>query len=535
MSSAARRIAAGLLAGALAGAAGSACRSAEAIPIGPALRLRLAQDPATLDPAFAVDAHSIAVISQIHDGLVELDPADLSVRPALAERWKISPDGRVYTFHLRPDARFHDGRRVTSVDVVHSFERLLSPEAPSPRAWMLEGLAGARDFRESGAERVRGIEAISERTVRLTLERPFAPFLSILALEAASVIPENAIDLDRLPVGAGPFRLVSRIEGERIILARASSAVPGAFGEVRRVVYRIIPSESTALELYLTGGLDVMDELPAGRRAEIAERLAAQYRLRPQPAVAYLGFNHASGPFASNRALRMAFNHAVDKGYIVRVLNEGKDVIATGVIPHGVPGHDPDLTGYPYDPERARALLEQAGYPGGEGLEPITLFYNTSESQRRIMERVRMDLERIGVRIRLKSLDPPALMKSLAEGEAPLFRMAWLADYPDPDAFLTPTLHSSSGPEAGNFARYANPDLDRLIDRAREAQDAPLRAALYRKAQRLAVEDACWLLLYFYGDETLVKPTVRGLTLPALGDFLAPLHEVAIGPDPAES
>jgi len=141
-----------------------------------------------------------------------------------------------------------------------------------------------------------------------------------------------------------------------------------------------------------------------------------------------------------------------------------------------------------------------------------------------------MNLAAIGVRARLKSLDPPALMKSLEAGEPTLFRMAWLADYPDPDAFLRPTLHSASGPAEGNFARYANPAVDNLIDRAQGLQNQAERLALYRQAQRLAVEDACWLFLYFYGDEALVKPHVKGLSLPALGEFLAPLTNVEIAP-----
>jgi len=499
------------------------CRSAEAIPSVSTLRLRLAQDPATLDPAHAADQHSIAVVSQIFDGLVEFDPTDLSVKPSLAERWEISDDGLRHTFHLRAGARFHDGRPVTADDVAFSFARVLSPTTKSERRWVLSALAPG------------GIHVIDPQTIELTLERPFGPFMTMLCLEAASVVPRDLYSVadrssDRRPVGAGPFAFESWTAGERIVLRRYHSTPRADAREVSRVVYRIIGSESTALEEYLTGGLDVADEVPMGRRRELESRLGGQYRRWAQPAIAYLGFNHRAAPFAGNRALRQAFNYAVDKEYICDVLNEGKDIPAFGILPRGMPGYDPTIAGYPFDPDRARALLTQAGYPEGRGLPEIALFYNTSETQRHIMERVQMDLARIGVKTRLKSLDPPALMQSLEAGEPAFFRMAWLAESPDPDSFLTPVLHSASGPDEGNFSRYANAEFDRLIDRARVTRKDAERAALYRQAQRLAVDDACWLFLYYYGDEALVSPRVRGLTLPALGDFLAPLSAVSVAP-----
>ena len=485
------------------------------------LRLRLAQDPITLDPAQANDQHSIAVVSQVFDGLVEFDAADLSVKPALAERWELSADGTRYTFHLRPGARFHNGEPVTAEDVAWSFRRVLDPATKSHRRWVLADLAP------------EGIRVMDERTIELTLAQPSPAFLTRLCLEAASIVPRDVYgaagaNVDLHPVGAGPFAFESWSSGERIVLRRFTEPPGRDLGFVRRVEYRIIGSEATAFEEYRTGGLDVLDEIPSGRRQEAVSRGSGEYRRWAQPAVAYLGFNHASGPFAGNRALRRAFNHAVDKAYICDVLNEGKDVIASGILPPGVPGYDPGLTGYPYDPARAKTLLAEAGYPGGRGLPEIVLYYNTSMTQRRIMERIQMNLADIGVTVRLKSLDPPALMKSLEAGEPALFRMAWLAEAPDPESFMTPMLHSAADPDAGNFARYASPQVDALLDRAHLARNVDERMNLYREAQRLAVEDACWLFLYFYGDEAMVAPAIEGLTFPALGDFLAPLAAVRI-------
>lgn len=517
-----------LLALIAAAGAASGCREADAIPAPPSFTLRLAQDPTTLDPAHAADAHSVAVVSQVFDGLVEFDPADLSVRPSLAATWETEEQGRRFVFRLREDARFHDGRRVTADDVVFSFERILSSKVKSPRRWVLRPIEGSDAYWDGSAERVTGLQAVDERTIAIALTKPFAPFLSHLSLEAASIVPRGTFD-PRHPVGAGPFAFESWSPGERIVLKRPEGW-SGEDGLIHRVVYRIIPSETTALQEYMTGGLHMTDEIPVTEREKLVASLEGQLHRAMQPAIAYLGFNHQRGPFAGNAALRKAFNHAVDKDYICRILNGGKDLPAGGVIPRGVPGHDPDLAGYPYDPEAAARFLADAGYPGGKGLPEITLHYNTSLTQQRIMERVRMDLERIGVRVNLVSLDPPALMASLGAGEPVFFRMAWLADIPDPDAFFTPALHSSSPPEAGNFARYANPEVDALIDRARGTIDPAARIALYREAQRLVVEDAAWLFLYHYGDEALVRPEVSGLEIPSLGEFLAPLSGVRVAP-----
>jgi ABC-type transport system substrate-binding protein len=192
------------------------------------------------------------------------------------------------------------------------------------------------------------------------------------------------------------------------------------------------------------------------------------------------------------------------------------------------------LPGYPYDPERARRLLAEAGYPGGEGLPEVTLWVNTSEDNRRIAQQVQADLKKVGVGIGIREVDWGAYLKAVEgtadrPGEAQMFRFGWFLDYPDADAILRLTLHSANLGPLGNYFRYDNPEFDRLVDEALVLTDPDARAALYREAERIAVmEDAVWLFLNHFESWTLFKPHVRGVVPTPLGEFRIPLEKIWI-------
>jgi peptide/nickel transport system substrate-binding protein/oligopeptide transport system substrate-binding protein len=500
-------------------------------------RYRLRQDPPTLDPARVTDQTSAAVVRRIHAGLVDFDPKTMRIVPRVAESWEISGDGTVYTFRLRPDVKFHTGRKVTAEDVAWSLRRILDPRTRSQRAWILDPVVGAAAFADGRSERVEGIEVVDSSTLRLTLERAHAPFLGQLAMENTAILPPEVYDDDapnpaylRQPVGCGPFRLSEWVHSNYMTLT-AFDDYYGGRPELDRVIFRFIENLTTSLEEYRAGGLDFLDEVATGQRRALVDELGSEMHRWPQLAISFYGFNHQLPPFKGNRALRQAFNYAVDKDYICRVLQEGKDIPQTGVLPPGIPGHNPSLRGYPYDPARARQLLAEAGYPGGEGLPDITFWYNTNENHQRVATQVQSDLAAIGVKILLRNLDWASYLKAVegepgGNSEVSFYRMGWFADYPDPDNFLTVLLHSGNwGPE-GNHSRYSNPEFDRLVDQARALTRMEDRIPLYRRAEQIAVDDAAWLFLYYYQDEALVKPFVQGLVLPALGDHMAPLESV---------
>lgn len=504
-------------------------------------RFRLHEDPPTLDPALANDQFSEAIVLNVHRGLVELDPGTLEVRPAVAESWTISPDGLTYTFRLREGATFHNGRKVTPADVVYSFERILRKETNSPRRFLLEPIEGAKEFTEGTSASIAGVSTPDERTVVLRLPKPFAPFLSQLTMANAAIVPREtyqdpAKGYLRAPVGCGPFRF-SRWEQGNFIELLAFDRYYGGRPSIDRVVVRMIENATSALQEYIAGGLDSLDETPDDTDTAMQAKLGGEIRRYPFIGTGYIGFNMAVAPFKGNAALRQAFNYAVDKHYLWEVLMPGGNVPASGIIPPGIPGHDPDLPGYPHDEAKARSLLAKAGFPAGKGLPPIALWVNTGEDNRKIAEQVQSDLKKVGINITIREVDWAAYIAGVSgtrdkPGQAQMFRFGWYLDYPDADAILRPLLHSSNWGPAGNFGRYRNSEVDTLIDQALDTPDPQARADLYRKVERIAVmEDPPWIFLNFYQSRTLYKPYVKGVVLSPLGEFRLPLDRLRIERD----
>lgn len=500
-------------------------------------RFRLHEDPPTLDPALANDQFSEAVILNVNRGLVELDPETLEIEPAVALSWTISPDGRTYTFHLRDGARFHNGRTLTAGDVEYSFMRLLRKETNSPRRFLLEPIAGAKEFTEGKSASISGLLMPDERTVVLWLTKPFAPFLSQLTMANAAILPREVYDDPqkaylRAPAGCGPFRF-SRWEQANFIELLAFDRFYGGRPALDRVVIRMIENQNSALQEYLAGGLDSLDEVPAENDTAMLAKVGAEMHRYPFIGTGYIGFNMALSPFKGNAALRQAFNYAVDKQYLWGVLFPGS-LPANGIIPPGIPGHDPDLPGYPRDEAKALSLLARAGYPAGKGLPPIALWVNSGEDNRKIAEQVQSDLVKIGVAITIREVDWAAYIGGVSgtpdkPGQAQMFRFGWYLDYPDADAILRPLLHSANWGPAGNFGRYRNAQVDALIDRALDTADPKARAGLYREAERIAVmEDPPWIFLNYYQSATLYKPYVKGVVLSPLGEFRLPLERLKI-------
>ena len=504
-------------------------------------RFRLHEDPPTLDPALSNDQFSEAVLLNLNRGLVELDPQTLEIRPAVTGSWKISQDTHVYTFHLRDGVRFHNGRPVQAQDVVYSFQRLLKTETNSPRRFLLEPILGAREFTEGKSRVIQGLVTPDDRTVVLRLTKPFAPFLSELTMVNAAILPKEVYDDPqkgylRAPVGCGPFRF-ARWEQANFIELQAFDGYYGGRPALDRVVIRMIESRTSALQEYVAGGLDSLDETPDGTDGAMMAKVGKEISRYPFIGTGYIGFSLALPPFKGNAALRKAFNYAVDKRYLWEVLSPGGNIPANGIVPPGIPGHDPEIPGYPHDEAKARSLLAQAGYPGGQGLPPISLWVNTGEDQRQIASQIQADLKKIGVTITIREVDWGAYIAAVSgtkdkPGQAQMFRFGWYLDYPDADAILRPLLHSSNWGPTGNFGRYKNPRFDALVDRALGLTDPQERAALYREAERIAVmDDAVWIFLNYYQSATLYKPYVKGVVLSPLGEFRLPLERLRIERD----
>ena len=510
-----------LIASALSGAAVAA-------KPGGTLRMVFMADPPTLDPAHATDLTSSAVIRQVFDALLELDEK-LVPAPALAERWMVSADHRAYTFHLRRGAKFHNGREVRAADVKYSFERA----ARGKRPWVFEKLVGAREFIQGGAPEIAGVRVVDDATVELRLERPFAPFLHLIAYDAASIVPREEADrrgagFASHPVGTGAFRFGSWRRDDQVVLERFPEHFRGP-ANLERVVFRVIPAEATRFNEYAAGQLDVSD-IPTGRcRALQADpKLKADVAIWPTLGTSALRFNVERAPFTDAR-VRRAIAHAIDPAIIVNRVLEGCVAPAQGIVPPVLAGWTATAKRLPLDRERARSLLAEAGFPGGRGLGPLAYHFNTGDLNQRIAEALQAQLKEVGVALELRRLDWAAHIKVVDDGSAGFFRQGWIADYPDPENFLTVLFHSRNVGPPGNTSRYRNPAVDRLFDEADTMAPGAQRVKRYQEAEQVILDDAAWVSLYHYASRALIKPHVKGLerspqsTAP---EFLAPLRKV---------
>jgi len=489
-------------------------------------RYRIANDPPSLDTIHCTDTMSATIVLKLFEGLVDQDPETMAIVPSLAESWEIADDGRTYTFHLKRGITFHNGREVTSADFRYSFERCLTRSNRSERSWVLSPILGAAEMLTGESDTLTGMETPDDYTVVLRLAEPFAPFLSYLAMEAGRVIARESSDGDEFfPIGTGPFKFLSWEHGIRVRIA-AYDGYHGARAGLERVDFEIIPDVGVAFQKFATGELDLVDEIPPGQLAIIRERYPDSVRMWPYLRIEYIGFNHTRPPFKDNLKLRQALSWAVDRESIVNNILEGAASVPTGILPPDIAGRDETIPGYGYDLEKAKRLLAEAGYPNGAGLGELTLWYNTNERHEMVAQYLQSNFKKIGVNVRLRSLDWPAYLKACESHEPDMYRLGWVADIPDADNFLYILLHSSQIGAAGNYSGFSNPAFDRLVGEARKTTDQSVRNDLYARADRLAMDEACWLVYAYPMQRMLFNPAYEGLVLPKQGDFRIPLERL---------
>jgi peptide/nickel transport system substrate-binding protein/oligopeptide transport system substrate-binding protein len=491
-------------------------------------RRPLGHDPTTLDPARLRDIYSLAVGQQLFDGLVQFDQT-LSITPALAQFWTASRDGLTWTFTLRKGVKFHHGREVTSDDVVYSFTRLLDPRTRSGGADLLLGIQGAQDFREGRSPQVSGLTAVDRYTVRITLTEAPVPFVSVLAVGQAKIVPRELVEqqgeaFGSQPVGTGPFRFVRWERGKEIVLAANPDYFDGP-PKLARLIFRIFAGErlEAVFAEFQAGSLEDTP-IPSKDYRQIIANPAYQYVRRPILGLRHYGINVRVKPL-DDRRVRQALVYAIDREAVVSEVWLGRYALAKGILPPGTLGFNPKLKGYAYDPARARELLAQAGYPGGRGLPPIAFWSSVrSDEILREHERMRKDLEAVGVVAEfLYNPDWPSFSKAMSERKLPVFLRAWFADVPDPENFLAKLFYSSS---PLNHMGYANPAVDALLDGARAESDMARRVELYRRAEEMVLEDAPVIPVWHQTYERLFQPYVKGVEVSGLGDSYIPFRKV---------
>ena len=502
----------------------------EQVPSGGSFR-RLWSDPPTLDPHLVTDTTSAFVVVEVYSGLVTLN-TNLELVPDIAERWERTDDGLQYTFYLRPEAKFHDGKPVTAQDFKWSIERAADPDTASPVAeTYLADIVGVQDVLDGNATEVSGIQVIDSRTLQITIDAPKAYFLAKLTYPTAYVLDrENVESGGRLwsdhPNGTGPFKLKEYSVGERIVLERNEHFYRGSPAHLDTVVMNLAGGQSMAMyendEIDITGvGLFDLERI-----LEPSDDLHSELVVAPPDfSVSYVGFNTDVPPFDDPK-FRQALNHAVDKELIAREVFSDLVVAAYGVLPPGFPGYNADLEGLRYNPDLAVKLLNESKYADPDTRPRIVITVpGTGGTIGLDLEVViEMWLQKLGVDVEIQQLEWATYLQELNEGKPQAFAgLGWEADYPDPQDFLDILFHTDSQINHGN---YSNPGVDRILEQARVEQDILKRIELYNEVEKLIIADAAWVPLWYTGERhVLIKPHVKGYTVtPMIVPRLREVH-----------
>lgn len=475
------------------------------------LHLSIGPDPASMDPIQAVDVYRGQLVVYLYDGLVRL--VDGRPQPNLARSWDVSEDGRVYTFQLREDVTFHNGRALTAEDVRYSFERALRPENQSPLTWVFDFIAGSDAMVNGDADSLAGLRVTGPQTLEITLEQPFAPFLLLMAMPAAHVVPREEIEqkgaeFSEAPVGTGPWVFESWAHDDVIRLtanARYHLGRPRLDG----IEIRIIPETTTVIAEFERGNLDWVDlnEFPKPEFDRFADDPEWSPHMRRRPALItyYLALNNRKPQFRDPR-VRRALNYAIDVGGIAEVIYPAEVALSHGPIPPGLPGYREAGRPYGFHPDTARALLREAG------AEDLTfdVFFRSLAINQRFLEAVQANLAEVGVTMNLRQRDWTAVRQAMQRGELDGYLANWYADYPDAENFLYPLFFSEMAGAGGNAAFYENATVDSLILAARSTLDETARTSMYARADSLIWADAPWIFTVHPIDYDLVQPWVEG-------------------------
>ena len=484
--------------------------------------VQLFVDPPTLDPHLTTDATSARIIVEVFGGLVTID-RNLDIVPDLAETWNISEDGRDYTFHLRTDAQFHDGKPVTARDVQWSLERVTNPLTESPVADQYLGdIVGVKEKLEGDATTISGVRVIDDYTIAITIDEAKSYFLAKMTYPTGFVLDRENVEANprswfREPNGTGPFRLKEYVVGESLVLGRNEQ-------------FHLGPPKLEEIEFILSGGTSLLmyenEEIHvAGVGLADLDRLNDPSNdlfpeLRTAPAsfsVNYIGLN-VNEPPLDDVKVRQALNLAIDKQEIATIVLGDLVEPADGILPPNFPGYDEGVSGYEFDPVRARQLLEESKYGDDlENIPPITITTpgNFGANVSLDMEVILQMWERnLGITAEFQQTEYATFLKDLHKGRFQMFDIGWIADYPDPENFLDILFHSES---TNNHTHYSNPEVDNLLMQARVETNTATRYDLYNQAEQMILDDAPWVPLWFDGEsKLLVKPNVHDYLLPPL-------------------
>lgn len=506
-------------------------------------RMNLSETLNSLDPAFASARTKIWMTAQLFNGLLSLD-SQLNIQPSIAHSYEISEDRKSYTFQLKKGVYFHKDplfgpdstRAVTAHDFVYSFSRICDPDLGSSGFWIFrDKIPGVEEFRAGTSEQISGFQALNDSVFQVQLSRPFPAFLSLLAMPFAYVVPKEIVehygeDFSSHPIGTGPFRFYRWQEGQSLILHKhpiyfEKDAQGQALPYLDAVEVSFMSSRLSAFIEFVQDKLDFIGDLDNSYKDEVLYpdgRIKEEYQenyqliLAPQLNIEFLCFQMDKeaevnqGHPINDPRIRKAINYAIDREKLVKYLLNGMGYPAhAGIVPQGMPGFNEHLIGYTYNLQKAQDLLAEAGYPHAKGLPPIIL--NSTAKYAVISEFVQKSCEHIGIKINVQNMEGGALRTESKASRLNFWRASWIADYPDPENYLSLLYGSNFSPAGPNRTHYKNERFDQLYRRSLSISEDSLRFPLYQVMDSLAMADAPIVPLYYDKSFRILQKGISGM------------------------
>ncbi len=499
--------------------------------------INLDEGLSSLDPAFSRNQNAIWMNNAIYNGLVQIDDS-LKTKPCIAKTWDISPDGKLYTFYLRNDVYFHDdplfkngkGRKAVASDFVYSFYRLVNPKVASSGSWIFSDKVDGKN----------AFLAPNDTIFQIKLKQPFPPLLSMLTAQYCSVVPHEVVDFygkdfRQHPIGTGPFKFKYWKEGEVMVLLKnekywEKDKNGAALPHLDAIRATFIGDKQTAFMNFISKKLDFLNDIDGSYRDDIltkSGRVTQKYKGKfilntgPFLNTIYLGMlvdsNLAivkSSPLRKLK-IRQAINYAIDKQKMIKYLRNSMGTPGgAGFIPMGMPGFDAkEVRGYTYNPDKARQLLKEAGYPDGVGLPEIVL--HTTVGYRSLIEYVQGQLDRVGIKTSVEITQGASLRELVSKNGVNFFYGTWIADYPDAENYLSVFYSKNKIPYGPNYTGFNNKIFDSLFEQAYHEASDEKRYALYRKMDNLVMQQSPVVILYYDKRVNLYQNNISGYSVNA--------------------
>ena len=481
------------------------------------LRLATNEEIQTADVQKTTEDYTIPM--NIFDRLVEVkldENGETKIVPSLAESWDISEDGLTYTFHLRKGVKFHNGEEFKADDAKYTFERMLKPETEALNQDFIDAISGAQDMMDGKADSLKGLEVVDDYTVKMTLDEPFAPFLANLSTPGVSIYNRKATEeagadfgiKPELTVGTGPFKFDSWVLNSEEQLV-AFDDYWNERPKLDRISFKVVKDPETLRMMFESGELDELDLDTAPQQIKYfldSDKYKNWIVSRDKVGIYYMSLNENIEPLNDVR-VRKAIQMGIDRQAILDTVYSGKGTVQSGIFPPGLIGYNKNLPVIEYNPEKAKELLKEAGYPNGFEME-ISQDSESVDSTVQTYELIQSMLAQIGIKVNINVVDEATWFSTRAEGKLGSYVTNWSADFNDPDNFIY-TFFAPTNTVKRSF-NYNNGEASNEVVKARTIVNEDERIKLYQDLEKKIIqEDAAWVPLYSKQHLFVVNPRVK--------------------------